>query len=202
MPLRDHFHPPTDNIASWEGLHGQWPGMIVLAVNTILPNRFCAAPCISTSTREALAYNEYQVRVYDAERGRKLVATIEIVSPAIKDRPEHRRAFVGKCEALLANQVSVMIVDLVTSRDFNLFAELLDFMGQAVPNLGAYPSPIYAVACRAAKPGRSWKVASWLKVLKIGEPLPELPLWLAEDLSIPLDLEQSYEATCEVLRIP
>ena len=47
---------------------------------------------------------EYEVRIYDAERGRHLVAAIEIVSPANKDRPEHRDAFVGKCAALLAKR--------------------------------------------------------------------------------------------------
>src|SRR5262245_29868678 len=34
--------------------------------------------------------DEYEVRVYDMERGRTLVAVIEIVSPANKDRPEVR----------------------------------------------------------------------------------------------------------------
>src|SRR5438445_753129 len=29
MPLRDHFRPPLDNIASWEELHSQWPAVIV-----------------------------------------------------------------------------------------------------------------------------------------------------------------------------
>ncbi len=40
-------------------------------------------------------YDEYEVRVYDAARGRMLVAAIELVSPANKDRPEHRNVFVG-----------------------------------------------------------------------------------------------------------
>ena len=30
---------------------------------------------------------------------------------------------------------------------------------------------------------------------------PTLPLWLAGNLSVPLDLEASYEETCKVLRI-
>ena len=66
------------------------------------------------------ALDEYEVRVYDANRGRRLVAAVEIVSPAHKDRPEHRRAFVAKCAALLQNHVCVAIVDLVTTRAFNL----------------------------------------------------------------------------------
>jgi hypothetical protein len=29
MPLRDHFRPALDKIASWEGFHGGWPMVIV-----------------------------------------------------------------------------------------------------------------------------------------------------------------------------
>jgi hypothetical protein len=38
--------------------------------------------------------------------------------------------------------------------------------------------------------------------LTLGEPLPTLPLWLSTDLAIPLNLESSYEQTCQALRIP
>ena len=44
MPLRDHFRPPLDDITSWEGLHGQWPAMIVMALNRQLPPRYAAEP--------------------------------------------------------------------------------------------------------------------------------------------------------------
>src|SRR3954454_23904310 len=60
--------------------------------------------------------DEYEVRVYDERDGRRLVAAVEIVSPSNKDRPEHRRAFVAKCAALLQKLVCVAIVDLVTNR--------------------------------------------------------------------------------------
>ena len=33
------------------------------------------------------------------------------------------------------------------------------------------------------------------------QPLPCLPLWLTEDLAVPLDLEASYEQTCRDLRV-
>jgi hypothetical protein len=58
----------------------------------------------------------YEVRVFDTWRDRRLVAAVAIVSPANKDRPENRRAFVTKCAALLQQRVSVAIVDLVTTR--------------------------------------------------------------------------------------
>jgi Protein of unknown function (DUF4058) len=75
----------------------------------------------------------YEVLVYDHSRNRQLVAAIEIVSPANKDRPENRRAFVAKCSALLQQKVCVSLVDLVTTRRFNLYGELLESMGRTDP---------------------------------------------------------------------
>jgi hypothetical protein len=40
MPLRDHFHPPTDKIASWEELHGAWPATIAYRLNATLPAQY------------------------------------------------------------------------------------------------------------------------------------------------------------------
>lgn len=54
-----------------------------------------------TLESELTNQDEYEVRVYDARHGRRLVAAIEIVSPSNKDRPESRRAFVAKVAALL-----------------------------------------------------------------------------------------------------
>jgi hypothetical protein len=43
----------------------------------------------------------YEFQVFDERRGTRLVAVVELVSPANKDRAEHRRAFVSKCAAYL-----------------------------------------------------------------------------------------------------
>src|SRR4051812_36326152 len=71
---------------------------------------------------------EYEVRVFDNER-RRVVAAVEFVSPANKDRPEHRRTFAATCAALLKEGISVTIVDPVTARRANLYADLLDLLG-------------------------------------------------------------------------
>jgi len=157
-------------------------------------------PSVAVET-DLLDTDEYEVRVYDAERGRRLVAAVELVSPANKDRSEHRQVFVAKCEALLRKGVSVSMVDLVTSRHFNLYAELLDLIGQGDPTLGARPPAIYAAACRWIERGRKRILETWSHVLTLGQPLPTLPLWLAENFAVPLELEASYEETCRVLRI-
>src|SRR3954453_16855648 len=92
-------------------------------------------PTLAVAT-DLPAQDVYEVRVYDEKRNCRLVAAVEIVSPANKDRPEHRRAFAAKCAGLLRERVSVVIVDVVTTRAANLYVELLDGMVQARPGQG------------------------------------------------------------------
>ena len=148
------------------------------------------------------AQYEYEVRVFDTQDGWRLVAAIEIVSPANKDRPEHRRAFVAKCAALLQEQVCVAIVDLVTTRNFNLYSDLLDLIGQTDPALSPKSPTIYGATCRGTQKRQTWLFETWMYPFAIGRPLPTLPLWLGDDLAVPLELEASYEETCRALRIP
>jgi hypothetical protein len=44
-------------------------------------------------------------------------------------------------------------------------------------------------------------VMAWTHTLGVGQPLPTVPLWLADNLAVPLELETSYEQTCRILRI-
>jgi hypothetical protein len=144
----------------------------------------------------------YEVLVYDQSRGRQLVAAVEIVSPANKDRSENRRAFVTKCAALLQQGVSVSLVDLVTTRNFNLYCDLLALLDRMDPAFTPEPPSIYAATCRCRKMGRTPQLAIWAYPLVVGQPLPTLPIWLSDDLNVPLEFEASYEETCRVLRIP
>ncbi len=146
--------------------------------------------------------DEYEVRVYDAHHGRRLVAAIEIVSPSNKDRPESRRAFVAKVAAMLQRDVCVSIVDLVTIRRFNLHADLLELIGGSDPMLGAAPPGLYAVTARGRKRDRRRPLLdTWFYPMALGQPLPTLPIWLDADLGVFLDLETGYEETCRMLHI-
>ena len=142
---------------------------------------------------------EYEVQVYDLRRTRRLVAAVEIVSPPNKDRADSRDAFVSKCHALMQQEVCVVIVDPVTERSANLFAELAERIGADVPSIAE--SSIYAVACRSLSFIDRHRVEAWQHALEIGVPLPTLPLWLTESLYVPLELERTYEETCRGLRI-
>ena len=55
---------------------------------------------------------------------------------------------------------------------------------------------------RRAREGDAWHFRAWTHTLTVGQPLPTLPLWLADNLAVPLELEASYEETCRILRIP
>jgi len=163
---------------------------------------FAAAPQPTRTVEVDLADEyEYEVLVFDQNRNRRLVGAVEFVSPANKDRPEHRRTFVSKCAALLHQGVCVVIVDPVTVRQFNLYADLLDMIGGSDPMVGSDPPPVYAVTCRGRKGRGRGLLDAWFYPLAVGHPLPGLPLWLTESTSVTLDLEDSYEDTCRVLRI-
>jgi hypothetical protein len=143
----------------------------------------------------------YEVLIFDLERDRRLVAAIEIVSPANKDRPESRQLFVAKCFNLLRQDVCLSIIDLVTIRQFNVYTELLALLNRSDPAFTARVPPIYAVTCRKRQVGRQTKLDTWSHPLAVGQPLPSLPVWLSETQNVELDLEASYEETCRVLRI-
>jgi len=161
------------------------------------------APPKPTLTLEPQLPNQdvYEVRIYDSRRNRHLVAAIEIVSPSNKDRPENRATFVAKAATLLKNNICVSIVDVVSTYDFNLYAELMKFLHGVDPALGSEPPPLYAATLRLRYEDRRRMMDNWYHPLAIGQPLPTLPIWLKETRAISLDLESSYEATCRTLRI-
>jgi hypothetical protein len=161
-----------------------------------------AEPTVAVETESAGEY-EYAVRVYDEQRGKTLVAAIELVSPANKDRPQSRTLFVAKCADMIRRGVAVSVVDLVTAKDFNLYTELMAFLGHPTADpMSADPPPTYAASCRHAERGDKTLLVTWSHTLTVGQPLPTLPLWLSAEQSVPLDLEASYEQACHDLWIP
>lgn len=183
---------------------------MVQRLSPLLPDEFTAEPRVHLGAppEPTLAIDvdladqyAYEVLVYDQSRGGRLVAAVEIVSPANKDRTESRRAFVAKCAALLHQGVCVSMVDVVTTRHFNLYTDLLTMLDRSDPAFATNPAFIYAVTCRVRKLGTAFRLETWLYPLTIGAPLHVLPFWLTDELAVPLELDESYEETCRVLRI-
>jgi hypothetical protein len=155
-----------------------------------------------TAEADLADQDEYEVRIYDTARGRQLVAAIEIVSPSNKDRSEARDLFVGKVAALLQQDVCVSLVDLVSVRQANLYAELLARLRSSDPHLAPTPPYLYAVTLRSRKlPARRLLLDAWFYPMTVGQPMPTLPIWLGPDLRVMFPLEKSYQETCRILGI-
>lgn len=143
----------------------------------------------------------FEIMIYEMNPERRLVAAIEFLSPSNKHGPEERGQFVVKCAGLLRQGVCVAIVDLVTIRPANLYADLLRRNGITDPTVGDPPSPIYTAVLRR-NPKPPWRgVQGWYTPLRVGEPLPPVQIWLSKELPLSVDLETTYTETLQALRI-
>lgn len=145
------------------------------------------------------ALDTFEVRVFSDEGGSHLKAAIELVSPGNKDRPSNRRAFLIKCISYLQQGVSVIIIDVATSRKGSFHPQLLQELQPGSATV-SFPD-LYATSYRTIVAEKTVYLDCWPEPLALGQQLPTLPLWLASDFSVPIDLEQSYIDTCENLRI-
>jgi hypothetical protein len=158
-------------------------------------------PQISTKV-DFSRLDSYEVLVYQDLGGAKLRGAIELVSPANKDRGGARRTFAAKCAGYLKHAVAVVIVDIVTLRTANLHKDIFETLGvkSRRPHWES-PTKLYAVAYRPVTIRKAPRVEAWCEALSLGKSLPEMPLWLSLDLCVPVQLEESYLATCQSLRI-
>jgi Protein of unknown function (DUF4058) len=145
--------------------------------------------------------DDFEVLVFDSEGGARLVAAIELVSPSNKDRDAHRRAFAIKCASFLCQGISLIVVDIVTSRQANLHNEMMRLTGQENAFMLSADETLYAVAYRPVVRDQQEQIEAWPTSLAVGEPLPTLPLFINADLALPLDLEATYTAACQRRRL-
>lgn len=175
---------------------GQPNGALAVATEVWAPPQPPLVVPVDFSTLET-----FEIRIYDLDRARTLVAVVELVSPGNKDRPENRRAFLDKCAAYLREGVSIVIVDIVTSRRHNFHAALMELFHAGDPALPAIAADLYAVAYRVHLVGQRTQLEAWPVELALGAVLPTMPLWLTKSLCVPLDLEAAYQTACRYAAI-
>lgn len=121
----------------------------------------------------------------------RLVAMLEVVSPANKDRPAHVAEFVDKMEDAISHGVHALVADLVRPGKHDprgipwaiwqrLEGESYDLPPGEPLTLASY------VADSVAK--------VYLEHVAIGSALPEMPLFLSPDRYVNLPLEATYQA--------
>jgi hypothetical protein len=154
-----------------------------------------------TAALDFASLDLFEVNVLNDEEGPKVVAAIELVSPANKDRAAHRHAFAVKCASYLQDAISLVVIDVVTERRGNLHVELLDILKVPAPAGKAAAADLYANAYKPLLAAEEGRLGVWMERLEIAAPLPTLPLWLSVDFALPLNLEATYLAACSARRI-
>lgn len=158
-------------------------------------------PPVTSLVMPALFPDDIEVQVFATTTGASLVATIELVSPSNKDRPEARRAFAAKCVTHLTRGIGLIVVDVVTNRLTNLHNEVVALLGHAAPFTLAPATTTYAVAYRPSRQRTGDQIELWPVPLHPGDPLPVLPLALRNAGVVPVDLEETYTQACRRSRL-
>ncbi len=214
MPLLDHFHPPLSQRRHWESFHAAWATTIVDRLNAgILPPGYFAeeqihprkrmdldvaawAPPAAEMVMPAAFPESFEVQVFAGEGGINLVAALELVSPANKDRATHRRAFATKCASYLAQGIGLILVDIVTQRRNNLHNEIVRLMETDPAYLLPSEVTLYSTAYRPGRQGDVEQIEVWSRPLALGQALPVMPLAIRGMGCIPIDLESTYADVC------
>jgi hypothetical protein len=191
------------DVATYERAHAPVPAGPSRASNgpatVTLPQLY--APPVPTLTMPGVFPDHFEVRVFNTEGGNRLVAAIELVSPGNKDRADERRAFAAKCAAYLQQGVSLLVVDVVTTRRANLHNELVRLMEAKDEYLMPAETTLYAVSYRPVLRGEKAEIDLWPAPLAVGEALPTMPLRLIRDIFVPVELEMTYTETCRKRRL-
>lgn len=124
--------------------------------------------------------------------GNRLVALIEIVSPANKDRKQSVEDLLTKLEDALVHGINLLIVDLLPpgKRDpLGIHGALWDRLGDD-PEKPPRNRPL-TLASYVGYP----KVEAYVEHLAVGSALPDMPLFLEPDYYVYTPLEATYLET-------
>jgi hypothetical protein len=182
MPLHDWARVDA---CIFHSFHNGWIVHLKESLNSgLLPKEYYAISETDSSRQRTLTIRHVT--------GHRIVALLEIVSPANKDRRQHVDDFVAKVTSALEQGVHVTVADLFApgSQDptgmNGAIWQALDESGEpfAVPA----KSPLALAAYVADNP-----VEIYLRYTTIGRPLPNVPLFLTPDHYVDLPLERTYE---------
>jgi hypothetical protein len=125
--------------------------------------------------------------------GHRLVALLEIVSPANKDRPESVEELATEAASALNRGVHLLLVDLIPPGPHDLQGMHEAVRERMLPEGDPYELPADApltLASYAAGP----KVHVFLQHLAVGAPLTDMPLFFRPDRYINVPLEATYRS--------
>lgn len=123
-----------------------------------------------------------------------VVAMVEIVSPGNKNNQHSMNAFVRKAREALASGIHLLIVDLFppSSRDpRGIHGEV---WGEDCPEDYKLPDD-KPLTCVAYIGGAG--AEAFIELVGVGEPVPEMPLFLTPEVYVSVPLEATYQSAWE-----
>ncbi len=158
-------------------------------------------PPAATASIPAVFAEDFEIQIVEsADAGLRIVGAVELASPGNKDRDEARLPFAAKVASYLASGVSVVVVDICTSRLANLHHAILPLLSADEPRF-SHDIALYSVAYRPVRRDDAEQIDIWTEPLGLGRPLPTMPLWLNAEMCVPVELGSTYRKACERRRI-
>ncbi len=148
--------------------------------------------------KEAEIYADKADRITVRHRHGDVVAIVEIVSPGNKSSQAALRAFVEKTADLIHKGVNLLVVDLFPPGKRDPHGIHKAIWEQFTDEDFEFP------------PGKSLTLASYdakgdaayVNFVAVGDPLPDMPLFLKPETYVPAPLETTYEATWATFPAP
>jgi hypothetical protein len=180
---------PEPDVVALELTPPPGAGLGGVAVADAMPNaKLTARTEASTYARKA---DRITVRHPDGD----VVAVIEVVSPGNKSSRDALRAFTRKAAQFLHAGIHLLIVDLFppSKRDpQGIHKAIWDRLEEQPFELPpAKPLTVVAYSAGAEK-------VAYVEPVAVGDPLPEMPIFLAPTHYVPCPLESTYQATWAV----
>jgi hypothetical protein len=125
----------------------------------------------------------------------QLIAAIELVSPRNKDRVDAKETYCSRYLGYLRLGVHLMLIDVLPRpKAFSFSDAITTSLGLELPPL----PPPFAATYRVGEvvpvgEDMGSLVGLWRRPLRVGQPLPALPLPLSVHQAIVIDLEEPYQ---------
>jgi Protein of unknown function (DUF4058) len=181
------FSPPEAN--GYHAADSGTGGGVALAV---------APPRVKSVLLEPPVGYRNRAVVIRQEADERPVAVLEVVSRSNKDTAKRHGEFVAKVRGTLDAGIHVVLLDLLPPSDYSpggLHVSISSDIGLNVspdrPEWQPAERPIATISYLADRMG----MRAYYEYLKVGDPFPELPLFLNTERYINLPLSETYDET-------
>jgi len=187
---------------TFHNFHFLWIAAIMNRLNAGLlpPNYFAMAKQDTAQPESDTAPLPSEIGRYASKANRitihrsleQVVAVVEIVSPGNKDRQRSLGTFVDKVVDLLQQKVNLLIIDPFPPGLYDpqgIHGAIWEEFAELPPN-----KPL-TLAAYQVEPIKT----AYVETIAVGDPLPDMPLFLFDELYVNVPLEETYLATWSAL---